>query len=225
MVSCQVSCPAVPFFRPHVIFQILFYYSFVHLCFFLGRRISFSSYLLKTIFLSSFNFGVVIGVVWIHSCLYGHTETESAPLFILYLIVFRIFADVWFYTIHRCFHTQLLYPLHKVHHEYRESISFSAFYAHPIENIMANLCLVLIPMHILTPSHTFLHLWFLISVAQSILSHAGDIDLYFIKIPCVHEYHHKYLHCNYGNGCFMDRLMRTTHADFFRHRQRYRQLP
>lgn len=48
--------------------------------------------------------------------------------------------DTCFYFSHRSLHTPWLYgKIHKVHHTYNHSISFTADYAHPLEFLFGNI--------------------------------------------------------------------------------------
>lgn len=51
-----------------------------------------------------------------------------------------ITEDIWSYVFHRTLHQPGFYSkIHKQHHEYQASISYSAEYAHPIEYIFINI--------------------------------------------------------------------------------------
>jgi sterol desaturase/sphingolipid hydroxylase (fatty acid hydroxylase superfamily) len=51
-----------------------------------------------------------------------------------------ITEDIWSYFAHRLMHTPYFYSrIHKKHHEYKSSISYSAEYAHPVEYMLVNI--------------------------------------------------------------------------------------
>jgi sterol desaturase/sphingolipid hydroxylase (fatty acid hydroxylase superfamily) len=59
---------------------------------------------------------------------------------IKFFIVALVADDFIFMILHRIFHeVPFLYKFHKVHHEYESVISPMALYAHPVEQIFANL--------------------------------------------------------------------------------------
>jgi sterol desaturase/sphingolipid hydroxylase (fatty acid hydroxylase superfamily) len=215
----------IPFPATDIMWHTIYYISIMNILYKIGdRKFKTSSDTmetdtvqqnpLKTLFLSSFNFVCLGGGVWLHSYFYGHTDTESWSLALAKLVGCRIMADVWFYTTHRLFHSRWLYKFHKVHHEWKYPLSYATFYAHPLENIVANLCTILSGLHIFQTSHALSHFWILTVLTQSVFSHSGDIKLGPIFIKSRHDYHHMYLNCAYGNDLFMDRLFKTTVRDF-----------
>ena len=56
------------------------------------------------------------------------------------VLVWILIDDAAFYFGHRLLHDKKFYPLiHKIHHEYTNTISLCAIYCHPIEYIVADL--------------------------------------------------------------------------------------
>jgi sterol desaturase/sphingolipid hydroxylase (fatty acid hydroxylase superfamily) len=84
--------------------------------------------------------------------------------------------DIWSYFGHRLMHSSYLYgKVHKQHHEYKSSISYSAEYAHPIEFFTVNIlatgvgpCLLNRQMHFLT----FL-VWIVYRIGDTVDQHGG----------------------------------------------------
>ena len=195
----------------HIIFHNVFYFSLMYFGYEYGRKLSgtIAKRLPRTMYLSTFNFFCLTGGMWSHSCWFGNPITETPDMFLLKLIGCRIFADVWFYSLHRLFHSPGLYQFHKIHHEYVHPISFATFYAHPLENIVCNLMTVLIPAHFLQTSHWLISFWIMLVVLSSVISHSGEIVFQGISLHSDHDQHHKYFTCFFGNGLFMDRLFRS----------------
>lgn len=54
-------------------------------------------------------------------------------------VIYIIGYDIWFYALHRAFHTRLLYKYHKKHHEKRYPTWKDTFYADKLENILMGL--------------------------------------------------------------------------------------
>jgi len=202
------------FSKEAIFWQTFYYISLMNVLYYVGdRKINGTNRpsLWKTITLSSFNYFCLGVGVWTHSCVYGHTDTELWYIAVAKLIGCRFLVDVWFYTIHRLFHTKQLYKYHKVHHEWKQPISYATFYAHPLENIFANLGTILVSLHTFQLSHSLAYFWILLVVTQSVVSHSGDIT-FFVKSK--HDYHHMYLNCAFGNDLFMDKIFKTAVSDF-----------
>lgn len=199
-----------------VLWHSFYYVALANLLYQCGRNIKTpqkSELFHHTVWLSSANFVCLAAGVWFHSCLFGHTETETPGLFVSKLIGCRIVAEVWFYTAHRLLHTAWLFPFHTIHHKWKFPISFAAFYAHPLENLIGNLFTIITGLHIFQTSHALTHVWIFMVVTQSLLSHSGHVNLGITTLKATHDYHHNTYHCDYGNGLFMDWLLKTRHCD------------
>ena len=70
-------------------------------------------------------------------------DAESFPglkEIICQILFFIIVEDASFYWSHRTLHTPYFFSkIHKVHHEYYNSISIAAIYAHPLEYLFGNI--------------------------------------------------------------------------------------
>ena len=59
------------------------------------------------------------------------------------LVFSMVTEDIWSYSFHRLMHEPEVYKrIHKKHHEYKASISYSAEYAHPVEFVVTNILAV-----------------------------------------------------------------------------------
>jgi sterol desaturase/sphingolipid hydroxylase (fatty acid hydroxylase superfamily) len=126
-----------------------------------------------------------------------------------------ITEEIWSYSTHRLMHTPFFYSrIHKKHHEYRGSISYSAEYAHPVEFIGVNViaagtgAMILGPrMHIVT----FLT-WICYRIGDTIDQHCGydfpwnpysimpfASNLYIASAQ-YHDFHHTNNNGNYSSG-------------------------
>lgn len=197
-----------------VIYHNMYYFMLANVCYWFGRNEnSRQNSIVKTIVWSTFNFECLAAAVVWHSCLYGHTETESPLWFLMKLLGCRVIADVWFYTAHRILHTAYLFRFHAIHHQWHQPVSFAAFYAHPIENMLGNLFTILLAFHILQPSHLLANFWIVLVITQSVLSHSGNLKIGPLEIKATHDDHHHHYNCDYGNSLFMDRLFQTRYID------------
>ena len=107
----------------------------------------FRSKIIKAIKLVSLNNFVCAPMFVLINCstgmLRGRTKMEEIPSFPVYMsqIVFMMFCeDFAFYHGHRLLHHPKLYPyIHKIHHEWYDTICLSSEYAHPVEYLLANM--------------------------------------------------------------------------------------
>jgi sterol desaturase/sphingolipid hydroxylase (fatty acid hydroxylase superfamily) len=138
---------------------------------------------------------------------------------------FIICEDFFFYWSHRIFHTNQLYSLfHKVHHEYQNTISVAAEYAHPIEFFFGNIIpsqagpfLLGKKVHILTNS-----MWILIRIWKTTEAHSGydfpasPFGVFpFCSSSRFHNLHHFRFKGNYGSFfTFWDYLCGTLNKKY-----------
>ena len=140
---------------------------------------------------------------------------------ILLSTVYECFA-YWF---HRLFHTPWLYKkFHKQHHEYKVTVSITAFYNDPFDFLMS----IWLPGIIARLSRGKLHIitefiWMFYSNVYGSLSHCGYNFPWFpwscfpfgAEIKC-HDYHHSRNVGNYGTfSTFWDTVC-GTNADYLR---------
>ena len=141
--------------------------------------------------------------------LHGRTRMEEIPSFPVYMsqIVFMMFCeDFAFYHGHRLLHHPKLYPyIHKIHHEFYDTIALSSEYAHPVEYFLGNL----FPLglgYMLFCGHAH-HLSFMVFVTlrliETVESHGGyEFPWAMTRILplCVSSKYHNYHHLkNIGN--------------------------
>lgn len=127
--------------------------------------------------------------------------------FIINIMLWVVVTDIFFYSIHRAFHTKYLYHYHAIHHTYRYTYGMGAIYAHWLEFILANLFPISIPMFLFKlPFDTCNNIVMLATFFTVVISHGG------FKLPLFggHLYHH--LKYKYNYGLFkMDNLLKTKY--------------
>merc|ERR1740123_1184813 len=131
--------------------------------------------------------------------------------------------DFTFYWAHRLLHHPRLYPhIHKMHHQYTQTVSIAAEYCHPVEFILANLLptsvgpMILGPkMHIVT-----VFAWYVVRVGETLDGHCGyefSCSPYRL-IPMsgsaeYHDYHHSRNVGNYASFFSVwDTVFGTNHS-------------
>jgi methylsterol monooxygenase/4-alpha-methyl-delta7-sterol-4alpha-methyl oxidase len=182
----------------------------------------------KSIALFLFNNLVVAPLMMFASlALEGISQRTSTTLLpsckdiILQLSFCMIVEDFCFYWGHRLLHSQFLYPyVHKIHHQYNQTVSIANEYAHPLEFLMSNLIpsslgpkLLGKQMHLVT-----FWMWIILRVGESVDGHCGyDFSWSpFRLLPLsgsstYHDFHHS---ANVGNYCslftFWDTVFHTN---------------
>ena len=143
-------------------------------------------------------------------------------------ILFCMFVmDFFFFLTHMLLHKPYFYKrIHKTHHQYHQTVGFSAEYAHPIEFLIGNVVPFVIPCLILGPSmHYFTYwVWGTFRIANTVQAHSGYDFPWFPNDLCIfysnatyHDYHHSHNVGNFG-GTFhiWDTLFGTNNA-YYRH--------
>jgi methylsterol monooxygenase/4-alpha-methyl-delta7-sterol-4alpha-methyl oxidase len=101
---------------------------------------------------------------------------------------------------HRFLHWRVIYPyFHKIHHEFKVTLSFAAEYAHPLDYLVSSLIPSSIGCNILGPKLHFYSLlcWYVIRITETADGHSGyDFPwspfrlIPFTNSPSYHDFHH-----------------------------------
>jgi sterol desaturase/sphingolipid hydroxylase (fatty acid hydroxylase superfamily) len=165
-------------------------------------------------------------------------DRESLPglyEIISQIAICMIIEDFFFYLSHRLLHTDYFYSkIHKIHHEFKESVSISAIYAHPIEYIMGNILPSSIaPLLLGNKMHMMTYLVYIVMVLHE--SHDGHSGYSFSWCPHrvipmtfdadFHIFHHWKFRGNYANYFSLwDKFFGTvnkTFLDYFNNKEAY----
>lgn len=121
------------------------------------------------------------------------------------VIIFLIVFDIWFYWIHRMFHTipYLYINFHKIHHHAIDVSPFDALVSSPFEGLISShlpgiLLMNLLNVHIIT-----LYIIMLFAHIIVFLNHS--------TYDARHLIHHTKFNYNYGASIYMDILMGTNY--------------
>lgn len=113
--------------------------------------------------------------------------------------------DVFFFVLHKLFHTKYLYPYHKKHHEITAPIGISALYMSPIDMYFGNILPTVLPAYILHYHPITIKILIFVAVINTIaIAHSG-----FRNVSEFHDHHHSAFKYNFGTNLFMDRLFGT----------------
>ena len=114
---------------------------------------------------------------------------------LLHLLAFILIEDTIFYWAHRALHTRWLFRrIHAQHHRFRFVRTYTAEYAHPLENLMNFAAFFAGPVLLHTPFAT-LSVWIVVRMIETLEAHSG----YALTTPSSrHSFHH--LHAT--RGCY-----------------------
>ena len=153
-------------------------------------------------------------------------DIESFPgtLQLIRTIILVMFIDDFLYMIiHRLFHdVKFLYKFHKVHHEYDSPFSMIGEYAHPVEQVLANILPATITFSIVK-THMFVILfWLTYKTYTSAEGHCGfDFPWSFSRVfpfvyyPSYHDFHHSKNVGNFATSLYIFETIMGTNAEFF----------
>ena len=131
--------------------------------------------------------------------------TEVIRDFILSLLM----REILFYYSHRLLHSPCFYArIHKRHHQFTAPIALAAQFAHPIEQIFANVLPITLPPQLLQ-SHVLTFWLFLgYELFSTATVHSG-YD-FFRNQAKMHDLHHEKFNLNYGSMGVLDWLHGTN---------------
>lgn len=120
-----------------------------------------------------------------------------ASVLLLWLI-----EDFFFNMHHRFLHMKFIYPyIHKIHHQYVDSVGIASIYAHPVEFVLGNILPTALAGMILEKHiHFFAFLCFVfIRICDSVRGHSG-YEFPWCPYSCLpffiearyHDFHHAY---------------------------------
>ncbi len=158
------------------------------------------------VWMSLYNqFTITLPLMYLFDDTYSYT-VDSFPLTAAKMAGVFILSNVLFYSTHRLLHTRILYPIHSIHHRYRDPIGVCALYAHPIEHLFANnLCFVL-PIVVCRLNYYWMLLILCLSSFNIVWAHAR------VESNVAHRLHHLLYTVNYGFFGLVDRLL-SSHTD------------
>jgi sterol desaturase/sphingolipid hydroxylase (fatty acid hydroxylase superfamily) len=126
-----------------------------------------------------------------------------------HLVVLPLWGDVWLYFSHRLLHTRFLFQhIHYVHHQFIHPQPIDTFYAHPLENIFQNWCIIGIPL-LFTP--LYVSKLTLLILCPLFLQNTLQAHNTIHDKQGFHILHHLFHYRNYGAGLhLMDHLFGTA---------------
>jgi len=154
------------------------------------------------------------------------SELPSFPIFLCHFFFMMFCEDLCFYHCHRLLHWPLLYKyIHKVHHEFYDTICISSEYAHPVEFVIGNLIPIgMGGMLLCGHAHLFTFLMFTtLRLIETTEAHGGyDFPWSMTKIfpfsvnSRYHNYHHLKNIGNYSSFFIFWDSIYGTNSHYYR---------
>lgn len=145
----------------------------------------------------------------------GYAPTVEIPAWwmaLLQLAALILIEDILFFAAHHTMHRKYFFKkIHRVHHEYRESIAIATHYVHYIEHIVGNLIPVFAGVFILQPHPFVVLFWVMMVVINALHTHSG-YALPFMAYSVHHDWHHYHVNGSFSAIGFMDQLFGTDKA-------------
>jgi len=149
------------------------------------------------------------------------TRPTVSELYVSFLVA-SLVNTVGFYFAHRMLHSSFLYAkIHKQHHEWKGTVSYSAEYAHPAEQLLANYLPTFGGCLLLGVHPWIFCIWVCERLRETYEAHSGYAFkihplIEFLNITCAenaaeHDFHHTHNSGNFGSGP-MDWLCGTMDA-------------
>lgn len=157
----------------------------------------------------------------------NYSDIPNNPLeIILQTFFFMLVEDFTFYWVHRILHLEIFYgKLHKMHHEYTNTISIASEYSHPIDFILGSIIPSSLGVLILGKKvHLVTYMmWLVMRIAETVDGHSGYEFSWspFRLVPFsggseFHNFHHLNFKGNYGSFfTFWDRICNTVNKKYF----------
>lgn len=132
-----------------------------------------------------------------------------------------IFNDTLFYWAHRALHHKSIYKyIHKQHHLFKTNIGIASEYAHPVEDVLANLIPTLFGCLIMGSHAVVFWAWLALRISETVDAHSGYSFKFspFSFLPFQggaerHDFHHSNNVGCYGSfTTFWDWIMGTDAA-------------
>ena len=126
-----------------------------------------------------------------------------------HLAVFLLCEEILFYTVHRTLHQKRFYgTIHRIHHEYKESICIVTHYVHFAEHLLGNLMPIFAGAILLGSHPVTIVLWIGLGVTNALHTHSG-YHFPWMAYSLHHDYHHYRVRGNYGVLGVLDWLLKT----------------
>jgi len=117
---------------------------------------------------------------------------------IVYLVLFFVAQDIYFYSVHRFLFHGALYNLHSIHHNYINS--YLAWYCSTLEHILLNVGSVVVAFWLFPNAEWLFTLLICLQTYTAVNGHTPNSP---------HSVHHRFSNKRYGSIYLVDRLMKS----------------
>lgn len=181
---------------------------------------------LRSVLMNGFIYAAILvfltDVIFFHIPYKTSVSEWPAPSTMLFqFTVIIVMEDLLSYHMHRLFHTQGLYWIHKQHHEYYTTVALATTYTHPLDVMFSNTMPLYAGYRLLTffmDVHVvMIGIWFMFRLWETCEIHCGYnwswAQLSFLpgkNPPQHHDFHHSMNVGSYSSMfCFWDWVMGT----------------
>ena len=152
-----------------------------------------------------------VPVIYLCDNYYNYTDKVHFYSYFNY-IPWILCSEMYFYYVHRLFHTPYLYKnIHYFHHKHDKPYALCAYVVHPLEHLLVNLPTLLIGPAIFNVgvSKQMMKIWISVANFSIISSHCGYFA-WWGNVNNYHDIHHRLLKYNYGNSLYLfDKFHKT----------------
>lgn len=153
-------------------------------------------------------------------------EIPSFWVFLCQILFMQFCEDFGFYWGHRLLHHPTIYQkVHKIHHEFYDTISITALYAHPFEYVVSNLLPVGLGMILLGGKAHLLSfaVYLIFRIVSTVSGHSG-YSLPFLNFNILpvsstsayHNYHHLKNMGNFGSSYILWDSIFGTNTQYYK---------
>lgn len=143
--------------------------------------------------------------VFVHFGMTVRGPLPGIPIIIRDVLASIAFNDTFFYWAHRALHDNRIYQyIHKKHHNFHVNVGIAAEYAHPVEDLLANIVPTITGCLLLGSHVCVLWFWLAIRLTETVDAHSGyEFPLSpFSLLPFQggadrHDFHH-----SHNTGCY-----------------------
>ncbi len=123
-----------------------------------------------------------------------------------------LIEDILFFAAHHTMHRKYFFKkIHRVHHEYRESIAIATHYVHFVEHLVGNLIPVFAGVLLLQPHPFVVLFWIMMVVVNALHTHSG-YAFPWMAYSVHHDWHHYHVNGSFSAIGLMDQLFGTDKA-------------
>lgn len=139
----------------------------------------------------------------------GHVLIPTWHTILWQVALLLLIEDILFFAAHYFLHMKFLFRhVHRLHHEYKESIAIATHYVHYAEHLFGNLLPVFAGIVIIQPHPFVVMFWILLVVINALHTHGG-FAIPGMNYAVHHDWHHYHVHGSFSALGWMDKIFGT----------------